>query len=161
MAPPSDHSKAYEVKRVFLSLSFDRIMTEHWGWYQCVCISEMHRLICSMTYLGHHVTLRDLDLLTLFLVGGFRSPLLRLSCTARSVLELGPPISVTSPNLSLCVGWCTLKSATGVVPGPLWGNVAHFSNWIHPPFLGNILKGLICRRKINSASNSACPVKIG
>ena len=32
------------------------------AWSHCVHLAKTHRLICSMTYLGQHVTARDLDL---------------------------------------------------------------------------------------------------
>ena len=32
------------------------------SWFHCVRLVKMHRLICNMTYLGQHVTSRDLDL---------------------------------------------------------------------------------------------------
>ena len=46
----------------FLPVTFDRIEMERCGWSQCVPLAETHRLICSMTYLGHDVTSSDLDL---------------------------------------------------------------------------------------------------
>ena len=62
MISPSGHSRSYEVKCVFFPMTFDRIRLEHWGWFSCVSLTETHRQICNMTYLGHHVTSRDLDL---------------------------------------------------------------------------------------------------
>ena len=52
-----------------LPLTFDRIEIKRCGWSQCVCLTETHRLIGNMTYLGHHVTLRDLDLRSHFDLG--------------------------------------------------------------------------------------------
>ena len=45
----------------FFAMTFDRIRLEHWGWSSCVFLTEMHRQICNMTYLGHNVTSLDLD----------------------------------------------------------------------------------------------------
>ena len=44
----------------FLTLTFDRIEIDQWGWSQCISLAETHRLICNMTYLGHDVTSSDL-----------------------------------------------------------------------------------------------------
>ena len=58
----------------FLPLTFDSIEIGHWGrFYVLVPIDhwgwslvETHQLICSMAYLGHHVTSCDLDLSSKF-----------------------------------------------------------------------------------------------
>ena len=46
----------------FLSITFDWIKTQTWGWYQCVCLVKTQQLTCNMTYLNHHVTLNWDDL---------------------------------------------------------------------------------------------------
>ena len=46
--------------RFFLSLAFDRIEIERWGWPQYVSLAQTHQLICNMTHLPHtwpHVTM--------------------------------------------------------------------------------------------------------
>ena len=45
-----------------LPLTFDRIEIEQYGWFQCISLAEMHRLICNMACLGHDVTSSDFDL---------------------------------------------------------------------------------------------------
>ena len=37
-------------------------MIDQWGWPRRVSFARTHRLMCNMTYLGHHVTSRDLYL---------------------------------------------------------------------------------------------------
>ena len=62
MTSPSGHSRSYEVKCVFLLLTFDRIEIDQWDLTQCVSLAKPHQLICNMTHRGHHVTLCDLEL---------------------------------------------------------------------------------------------------
>ena len=47
-------------KRVFANNSGMKLQTRALS--HCVPLVKTHRLICNMTYLGHHVTSRDLDL---------------------------------------------------------------------------------------------------
>ena len=56
-----------------LSINFDRIEMEHWGWSQCVSLAQTHRLICNMTCLARHMTSRDLDLRSNFEIDFLRS----------------------------------------------------------------------------------------
>ena len=57
MTSPEGHLRSYEVTRGFLRITQDRVKIEIWKWYRCVCLVKTNRLICNMTYLGHHVTL--------------------------------------------------------------------------------------------------------
>ena len=57
----SGHSTSYEVKRVFF-LNFSQNRDRPVGLVQRASLAETHQLICNMTYLGHHMTSRDLDL---------------------------------------------------------------------------------------------------
>ena len=61
MNSPSGHSRPYEVNK-FSPLTFDRIEIGHWGWSRCASSTESLRVTCCMTYLGHHMVSRDLDL---------------------------------------------------------------------------------------------------
>ena len=54
--------RGHKRSNAFLYITFDRIEIKNLGWSQCVSLAKTYRLICKMTYLGHHVTSRDLDL---------------------------------------------------------------------------------------------------
>ena len=49
-------------RRTFFPITFDRNELETWGWCHSVRLVKAHRLICSMTYLNHTVTLTWRDL---------------------------------------------------------------------------------------------------
>ena len=45
-----------------MPITFDITELDTWGWCHSVRLVKAHRLICNMTYLGHHVTLTWRDL---------------------------------------------------------------------------------------------------
>ena len=47
---------------MFLLITFDWIDLESWDRRQSVPLTQAHQMKCDMTYLGHLVTFRDLDL---------------------------------------------------------------------------------------------------
>ena len=73
LTSPSGHYEVIWGQMRVLSLAFDRIEIEQWGLSQCVSRAETHRLICNITYLGHHVTSHDLDLRSNFGLDFLRS----------------------------------------------------------------------------------------
>ena len=59
-----DQMPSFEVTNSFFFLliihEWKALQTQEWS--HCVRLVKTHRLICNMTYLGQHVTSRDLDL---------------------------------------------------------------------------------------------------
>ena len=55
----------------FFANIFYIIEIDLWGWSQCVSLAKTHRLICNMTYLGHYVTSRDIELRSNFDINFF------------------------------------------------------------------------------------------
>ena len=67
----------------FLHLTFDRREIKYWGWSQCVSLAETHRLAYNMTYLDHHVTSPDLDLMSDFDQGLLTSTCICINASRR------------------------------------------------------------------------------
>ena len=55
----------------FLLVTFDRIEIEQWCWIRSAPLDKAYRLICTTIYLGHNVTLCDLDMRPTFSLGFF------------------------------------------------------------------------------------------
>ena len=53
----------------FLRITFDPKEIKTWEWSHCVSFIKLHRYICNMTYLGHHMTLTWGQILTLTFQG--------------------------------------------------------------------------------------------
>ena len=67
----------------FLPITFDRREIKDWGWSQCVSLAKTHHLICKMTYLGHHVTSRDLELRSHLDITFYRSTFIYFDASRR------------------------------------------------------------------------------
>ena len=65
MTPLKRHLRSPKVTNHFLPITFAAKEVETWKWFHCVSLVKTHRLICNMTYLGHHVTLTWCQIVTL------------------------------------------------------------------------------------------------
>ena len=76
--PSKGHLRLLEINNSFLPITGDREEIEAWEWSHCDSLIKSHRLICNITYLGHHVTLN--------LTSNFDLDLSRWPCMFRCVL---------------------------------------------------------------------------
>ena len=60
------HVTSRKVTNHFWLITFEWIMLETCGWFHRVCLVKTHRLICILTFLSIHLTLRSRDLRSKF-----------------------------------------------------------------------------------------------
>ena len=62
VTPSKVHRGHSRSPTVFLPITWDPNEIETWYWCHCICLRKPHRMMYSLTYLSHRVTLPWLDL---------------------------------------------------------------------------------------------------
>ena len=92
-------TEVFRAHQQFLHITFDYKELETWDCCQYVRLGKTHRLICNMTYLGHHVTLTWLELRL-----NFDLDLSWLNYILRRRREISS-FEITKPSKTLAFSW--------------------------------------------------------